>query len=57
MLRIKQLERSYDPPAESSYYPSTCPHTTADDKQSTAGYYPCHYIGESVNKLAYNILS
>jgi hypothetical protein len=51
MLRIKHLERSYDPPAESSYHPSACPHTITDDTQSTAGYYPCHYIGELVHRL------
>jgi hypothetical protein len=50
MLRIKHLERSLDPPATSSYHPSACPHTIVDDEQSTAGYYPCHYIGKSINK-------
>lgn len=44
MLRVKHHERSLDPPVQSSYHPATCPHDILDRDNSTAGYYPCHYI-------------
>jgi hypothetical protein len=45
MTRIKAIETSLDPPVFSSYHPATCPHEIIDSIETTAGYYPCHYIG------------
>jgi hypothetical protein len=59
MLRIKFHERRLNPSANSSYHPLDCPHELTDSDDSTAGYYPCHYIGKPIHvlaKLATNML-
>jgi len=50
MLRVKYHERRLNPSANTSYHPLPCPHEVSDSEDSTAGYYPCHYIGKSTRK-------